>query len=249
MFRLIYKPKWIFSTIIVILAMGIMVRLGVWQLDRLEKRRAFNTHYIEQLESPPVELNIKTINVDLKEMEYREITVTGRYDHDQQVAMRNQVWRSHIGVNLLTPLNISGTEQSIFVDRGWIPMEDYQSNNWQQFNEGGLVSIKGIIRLPQEGPIIGGRPDPTIQPDEFLKAWNFPNIEEISKQTPYPVLPVYIQLSPDSSRADLPYPSLPEIEISEGPHLSYAVQWFIFTAILGIGYPLFLRRESSKTKA
>jgi surfeit locus 1 family protein len=128
-------------------------------------------------------------------------------------------------------------------------MEDYQSNNWQQFNEGGLVSIKGIIRLPQEGPIIGGRPDPTIQPDEFLKAWNFPNIEEISKQTPYPVLPVYIQLSPDSSRADLPYPSLPEIEISEGPHLSYAVQWFIFTAILGIGYPLFLRRESSKTKA
>ena len=31
-------------------------------------------------------------------------------------------------------------------------------------------------------------------------------------------------------------------ELSEGPHLGYAVQWFIFTAIAVVGYPLVLRR-------
>jgi surfeit locus 1 family protein len=39
---------------------------------------------------------------------------------------------------------------------------------------------------------------------------------------------------------------LPEPELDEGPHLSYAVQWFVFATIAAVGYPLVLRRLSRR---
>jgi hypothetical protein len=41
----------------------------------------------------------------------------------------------------------------------------------------------------------------------------------------------------------MPYRALPELDLTEGPHLGYAVQWFIFASLLGVGYPIYVRRE------
>ena len=46
--------------------------------------------------------------------------------------------------------------------------------------------------------------------------------------------------------AEIPIP-LPLPDLTEGPHLSYAVQWFIFMTIALIGYPLVLRKVSKET--
>jgi len=242
MIQTIFNRKWIFATLLVVPAMGLMLRLGIWQLDRREQRRAFNAHYIEQSTAPPLELTRDTLNADLEDMEYRKIQVAGEYDHPNEVAIRNQSWGDQPGVHLLTPLIISGTDSAVLVDRGWIPLDAYQSGNWEGFNQPGSVTVSGIIRLNQE-PTFGGRADPTPQPGESLKAWNFANVETISPQIPYALLPVYLQQSPDSTRTNLPYPDQPEIEISAGPHLSYAIQWFIFATILGVGYPFFVRKQ------
>jgi surfeit locus 1 family protein len=37
---------------------------------------------------------------------------------------------------------------------------------------------------------------------------------------------------------------VPPPELSEGPHLGYAFQWFTFTVIALVGYPLILRRRA-----
>ena len=37
---------------------------------------------------------------------------------------------------------------------------------------------------------------------------------------------------------------VPAPTLDEGPHLSYAVQWFIFTTVAVVGYPLILRRRA-----
>jgi surfeit locus 1 family protein len=224
--------------------MALMLRLGIWQLDRFEQRQAFNNHYFEQIEKPPYELSSETLDQDLETMAYREITVSGRYDHSNEVAIRNQSWENQPGVHLLTPLIISGSNHAVLVDRGWIPLDVYQSGNWQDFSETDPVIVNGIIRLSQTQPTLGGRPDPTPKPGETIKAWNFVDTETISTQIPYPLITIYIQQSPDLNRDRLPYPSLPEIEITDGPHLSYAIQWFAFTVILGGGYLILLHREN-----
>lgn len=244
MLNTFFSRKWIFATLLVLGAIAVMLRLGKWQLDRLEQRRAFNSHYLIQLEQPPLELTSGTVDLDLGTMAYREVRLSGEYDHTQQVAIRNQSYKNRPGVHLLTPFFLSGSRQAVLIDRGWIPLEDYQSGDWSSFSEPGSLTVHGILRLSQSKPALGGRPDPTPEPGARFEAWNFVNVEAIAAQIPYPVLgAIYIQNAPDPNHPGLPYRSQPEIDISEGPHLSYAIQWFAFSTVLALGYPYYVRRE------
>jgi surfeit locus 1 family protein len=177
-------------------------------------------------------------------MEYREVVVTGEYDPAGEVALRNQAWNNHIGVHLLTPLHIAGSDQAVLVDRGWVPLEDYSAGDLTKYAEPGVVEVRGVIRASQSKPEIGGRADQVPAPGEDkLLAWNLVNVPGIAAQVAYPLLPAYIQQAPDPEWSSLPYRSQPELELTEGPHFGYALQWFSFAAILVIGYPFYIRRE------
>jgi len=244
MLKRLFSRKWLAATLLVIAAMAVMIRLGIWQLDRLEKRRAFNARVNAQISQPVLDLTGNAVAADLTQMEYRPVVVSGIYDPQGEVALRNQYWKDQWGVHLVTPLKISGSEQAVLVDRGWIPGADYQSGDWSQYTEAGEVSVRGVIRLSQSKAELGRRADPTPAPGAGpLTTWNFVNIPRLAEQVNQPLLPVYIQQAPDPAWSGLPYRSQPELDLSEGPHLGYAFQWFIFAAILGIGYPFFVRRQ------
>lgn len=243
-FQLFFSRRWWKTTILVIIAIGVMIRLGIWQLDRLEQRRSFNVRVQAQLDRPRLELAAQALGTDLEAMEYREVHVIGEYDHSYEVALRNQVHDSQFGVHLITPLRIAGSDQAVLVDRGWIPYDDYESGKWDRFAEPGQVEVHGMLRVSQARPTIGFRSDPTPVPGEGpLKTWNMLNVSRIGEQVPYNLLPVYIQQAPDPAWDAMPYRSLPEIELTEGSHLGYAVQWFTFALILGIGYPAYVHRQ------
>ena len=234
-------------TILVFVATGVMIRLGIWQLDRLEQRREFNARVREQSGQTLLQItaaNQKTIS---PEMEYRQVSLQGEYDFTHEIVLRNQVWHDQSGVHLLTPLHISGSDQYVYINRGWIPLEAYNTGNLDQFHESGVITVTGIIRASQAGGFLGINTDPTPVPGENLNIWNMVNIENLALQTPYSLLPVYIQQLPDPSWQSLPYRSEVKLELSEGPHQGYALQWFTFALILGIGYPIFVRREEMKS--
>jgi len=255
----LFSRRWLLATLLVLAGMALCVRLGIWQLDRLEKRRAFNARVQAQIDQPPLLLADQALDDDLynaaelQRMEYRPVKVSGTYDFSQEIAIINQSYGNEWGVHLVTPLVISGTmagrpEQAILVDRGWIPHQDYQSGDWAKYAEPGTVVVEGVLRRPQTKAEIGGRTDPTPAPGEAPRAaWNFVNIEQIGKQVSYPLLGAYIQQAPDPTWTGLPYRSQPEIEITEGSHLSYAIQWFSFAIMLGIGYPFFIRRQEHRS--
>ena len=66
---------------------------------------------------------------------------------------------------------------------------------------------------------------------------------------PYALLPVYIQPDVDASDVEPPIPYQPIIELTEGPHFGYALQWFAFAAILLIGYPFYVRKQITETNS
>jgi surfeit locus 1 family protein len=236
--------RWVLTTLLVMAALGVLVRLGIWQLDRLEWRRSFNTRVTAQLAAPELDLNREIPTTELFDMEYRKVTVSGEYVHSQEVLLRNQVWEGKLGFRVLTPLKIEGTDWAVLVDRGWIPFDQAQSPERQVFAEVGHVTVEGMIRRPQEKPDIGGVPDPTLAPGETrLDVWTVVNLVRIQEQSSLEMLPVWIQQAPDASWVGPPYRALPEIEITEGPHMGYALQWFAFAIILGIGYPFFMRGQ------
>lgn len=231
-----FSRKWLLTTLLVILGTAVCIRLGIWQLDRLEGRRAFNEQVESMRAETPLDLNDGAPE-DIDSMEWRAVTVTGEYDFANQVAIRNQYNGDQFGYHLVTPLRFNGG--SVLVNRGWIPADA----DWRSFDEPGQVTVTGQIRLGQGKPAFGGVADALPENGKKLEVWNNLDVEKMSFQFPYPILNVFIQ--PNASAEDVtpPIPYQPEIELTEGPHFGYALQWFTFAAILFAGYPFYLRKQ------
>jgi surfeit locus 1 family protein len=242
----IFQRKWIFTTLLVLVGTALCIRLGIWQLDRLAQRRAFNTQVETERARPVLDLNQQAPE-SIAEMEWRHVKVTGQYDFANQVALRNQYNGDQLGYHLLTPLHFGGT--TVLVDRGWIPADgNSAARDWRKYDEPGTVTVSGQIRLGQTKPIFGGVADRLPENGARLEIWNNADITQIASQMPYLILPVYIQPKPDPNDMQPPIPFQPEVDLSEGPHMGYAVQWFSFAALLFIGYPFFLKKQEAGSK-
>lgn len=243
LFRMLSRRWWL-VTLVVIAAVAVMIRLGIWQLDRLEQRRAFNARVELARSQPRLDLNQEQPE-NIAQMEWRAITFTGEYDFANQIAIRNQYHASQYGYHLMTPLLSQGT--TVLVDRGWIPAESNSTPaDWRQYDVMGQVTVTGQIRLGQSKPAFGGVADALSADGSKLDVWNNANLEKIASQLPYSVLPVYIQEKPDPADDEPPIPFQPELELTEGSHFGYALQWFTFASILFIGYPFFIRKQESR---
>lgn len=237
-----FSRAWLFTTLLAFAGTAVCVRLGIWQLDRLEQRRAFNAQVTSMRAAEMLDLN-QNVPADISSMEWRAVTVTGEYDFENQVALRNQYLGDQYGFHLITPLLFNGT--AVLVDRGWIPADGNSApTDWRKYDETGQVNITGQIRLGQDKPAFGGVADAEFSPQQpRLDAWNNLNVKRISEQSPYPILPVYVQPNATENDFDPPIPSQPVVDLTEGSHFGYAVQWFIFATILFVGYPFFLRKQ------
>jgi surfeit locus 1 family protein len=232
-----FSRSWILTTLLVFAGTAVCARLGIWQLDRLEQRRAFNAQVESMWAMDTLDLN-QNVPADIEKMEWRLVTVTGEYDFENQVAMRNQYHETVYGYHLITPLKFpSGT---VLVNRGWIPADGNSTpDDWRKYDETGVVTVTGQIRLGQEKPAFGGVADA----EGKLDVWNNLNVERIAKQSPHPMLNVFIQQDEIAGDDVPPIPFQPEIELTEGSHFGYALQWFSFAAVLFFGYPFYLRKQ------
>ncbi|MCX6060060.1 MAG: SURF1 family protein [Chloroflexi bacterium] len=239
-----FSRTWLFTTLLVFGGSALCIRLGIWQFDRLDQRRVFNAQVNSMRAAEILDLN-KNLPADISSMEWRAVTVTGEYDFENQVVLRNQYLGDQYGYHLITPLLFSGT--AVLVDRGWIPADGNaipESSAWRKYDEPGLITVTGQIRLGQAKPVFGGVADAEFSlAQPRLDAWNNLNLTRISEQTPYPILSVYIQPNANQSDSAPPIPSQPVVDLTEGSHFGYALQWFTFAAILFAGYPYFLRKQ------
>jgi surfeit locus 1 family protein len=242
--RLFNRQYW-WATLVVLLGMAFLARLGIWQLDRLEQRKARNADIIQQMELPPLSLTDEPLSEDLTSLEIRRATARGEYDFSNQIALLYQNWMDAPGIHLITPLVIEGTSQAVLVDRGWLPFDQAAPEQWSQFDEPGPVSVTGFIRLSQTLPARAGEA-PQTNVAEPLPEWYRVDIQAIQGQMPYELLPTYILQSPPEGRdTSLPYEVEPELDLSNGAHLGYAIQWFIFAFILGIMYVRYVSNKKT----
>ena len=237
-----FSRAWLLATLLVFAGTALCIRLGIWQLDRLEQRRAFNAQVESMRAAELLDLN-QNLPADISSMEWRAVSITGEYDFENQIVLRNQYNGGQYGYHLITPLLFTGGV--VLVDRGWIPADGNAApKDWRQYDEQGQVTVTGQIRLGQDKPAIGGVADAELNPGQTrLDAWNNLNIARISAQSPYPLLSVYVQPNPDGNNLEPPIKTQPIIELTEGSHFGYALQWFAFATILFVGYPFYLRKQ------
>ncbi|HEY9089667.1 MAG TPA: SURF1 family protein [Anaerolineaceae bacterium] len=230
--RMLLQPRWILLTLLMLAAAVIFIRLGFWQLDRLAERRGRNAQIRAEIQQPPLDLNA-AIPAGFEQMEYRTVTATGVFDFDHEVLLRNQAHENRLGDHLLTPLRLeNGT--AILVDRGWIPNEESSPSARQKYAQTGSVTITGMLRKSQAVRGAG-----QVGADGFTSV----NLDAIRQSTGADLLPMFIIQAPDPAAPELPFRSLPAVELTEGPHLGYALQWFFFALIVLVGYPFLILRQ------
>lgn len=231
------KPRWLLLTILVIAGVIVMLRLGIWQLDRLAERRASNAQIEARLDLPAVDLNAP--DVDVTDLAYRHVRLTGTFDAAHEIVLRNQARLDQPGQHIITPLRLAGSEQAVLVDRGWIPYDQSPA----RYPPTATAVIEGVARASQQRSSWLSPADATPAPGAPpLAQWYRVDIPAIQNQVPYPLLPVYVQAAPAAEAAGLPARAI-ELDLSEGPHLGYAIQWFAFALILLGGYVVLVRQR------
>jgi surfeit locus 1 family protein len=237
MYAFALRPKWILSHVLVVALIITMVILGFWQLQRLDDRRERNDAIESRTAEPVVLVDDLVSPADPlaigDELEYRIVEATGVYQPADEVLVRNRTYEGRPGYWVLTPLRL-GDGDAVIVNRGWIP-NDLDAT---PAPPAGQVRVLGMVQPTRNAEGLQ-RDDPA---EGVLTEVARPDVARLAQQIPYPLLPVYIQLEGQAPPAgDLPR-MLGRPELDEGSHFSYAMQWFIFTTIAVVGYPLVLRR-------
>lgn len=240
----LFKRRWILTTLLVLFAAAVMVRLGIWQLDRLAGKRAAIAQAQAALASPPIPItgaaDDPSLSLDAQAYRDRAASAKGVYDFDHEILLKNKFYGNQPGYHLLTPLKIEGSERAVLVDRGWISLDD--ADKLAQFREPGVQTISGRIE-PEDA-----RPAGAELPAAAEREWYRIDIAGVQEQTPYPLLPFYIALTPSDDFPGPPFRNPPEIIMDEGPHLGYAIQWFLFAIVVPIVY-VFQVRKMDRSEA
>lgn len=234
------------STFLLILGIGLiapgMVGLGLWQLARLAERRALNAQIQARLNLPPLVINATPLP-DLTQLAYRRVIAEGEYDFANEIILRNRAYQEAPGVHVLTPLRLAEGQGAVLVDRGWIPYAQSAPEARKQFQSPtGQVTVAGLARQSQTraSPFLPADP-PLSAALPRLDAWYWVNLNQIQAQLPYPLLPVFIELEASSDKVHPPLADS-EVDLTDGPHLNYAIQWLAF-AFIAVAGPLIYGRQ------
>mgnify|MGYP006268642289 CR=1 FL=1 len=245
MLKFLLTPKWIALTVITILLQPSFYLLSQWQWHRLHERQTLNSSILsnEQQQAITLEAALQgvqpqtspTLSLD-NSMQWRSVSITGKWDTEHQVLVRRQTYESNLGFWVVTPMRDT-FGNVLLVNRGWIPASSSAlSTPTVQSPPSDTVTMTGRIRIvkprtnvkPQDLP---ARQVDQIQPLEVLQ----------DKQLIGNAYAELITSNPESRTSDLS-PILPP-EISEGPHRSYAWQWMIFAIMTISGYLILVRKE------
>ena len=205
-----------------LLLAALFVGLGFWQLGRLEERRAASRAAEAARAEPARELGVGA-DWTAAELKERWVEASGTYDHGHEIVIRGQAFQGTPGVLVATPLRLPTGDSAVLVLRGFVPAPDAVRADLEGLQEPGTVRVRGLATPIPEG---GGRP----LDHGGRTTWARLDLDELRRRLPYPLFPVVVRHTPDSGLPGLPR-RLPAPELSDGPHLSYAIQWFAFAAM------------------
>lgn len=203
------------------LVAAVFVRLGFWQVARLSERRAANQVTLAARAKPAIDLGGGSRT--LEELSDRWVEARGEYDREHEVVLRGEAFQGTPGVNVVTPLRLAGSNAAVLVLRGFVPAADAVRADLDSLVEPGTVRVRGLATPIGNG---AGRP---VEHDGRT-TWARLDLDALRERMPYPLLPVVVRQVPDSSLPRWPR-RLPVPELDEGPHLSYAIQWFVFAGM------------------
>jgi surfeit locus 1 family protein len=195
-----------------------------WQYNRGVDRHQRNFLIEENIAAPKISL--ENAAGDLTKNEWRTVTTQGVFDASQTILLRNRYFEGKYGFEFLT-LFTSSKSEKFWVDRGWIVAgKDALTAPVIPNTPTGTVEITGRLRLDTSLPRGSFFAIPASG-SGLISKWNAQN-EVVTEG-------FYLDLLNGSTTELTPKVSAQLPELSDGPHMAYALQWIFFAGLVGYG--------------
>ncbi|MER0444901.1 SURF1 family protein [Streptomyces sp. Edi4] len=242
MYRFLLSRQWVLVTLLALALIPTMIELGFWQLHRHEHKVAQNTLIADNLKARPVPVSeLTSPGHTVPRSDYwRKVSATGIWDTAHEVVVRRRTAADgRVGYHVLTPFVLTDGP-TVLVNRGWIA----DNGNQMDFPRipappGGKVTITGRLMADQTTAASGIKDVKGLPPRQVMLI----SSAQQSRALGRPVLGGYIEQTapepPNDSPELIPAPD----DSSIGPHMAYAVQWWLFSAAVPVGWFILVRRE------
>ncbi len=240
----LYGRRWLgYFALLVVFSIA-CVWLGNWQFERRAEARAEIERIDSNYDAAPMSLAAALPDpaaFDNDEHKWQPVALHGQYIGEPFLA-RNRPSAAGVGSNLVQAFrNDDGS--IFFVDRGWVAVSgtDEVPSDLPLPAPG---EVEALVRLRAGEPEIAGR----SAAGHSLPSIHLPTLAELSLKAGYaaPGAVVYtaafgqlVSEQPEGEHGLL----AERPERDEGPHLSYALQWYVFILIACIGVAYAARLE------
>lgn len=222
-----YWKRWVGLVIFAVVLVTSFIRLGEWQLDRRETKHERNAVIVAQQQEPVASFGEAFGGTITPARQYRRVSVQGTFDPDHQLQVRYRSNEGSSGYEVVVPLRTT-TGAWVLVDRGFGPRPrsgPLPDPSTIPPPPTGLVTVEGYVMANESGPqdaaVPAGGSVRLIDPTAIAASSGLPLVDGYLSAT---------SMTPAQDGGLVPV-ALPEL--SEGPHMSYALQWFSF-ALIGI---------------
>ena len=224
------KRSSVLFLIVALVFASVFVRLGIWQLDRRRQRIAMNERIRTRIDAPAVP--VSRIDPDTTKSRFSNTVVSGAADYDHEFVLTHRGHDGAPGVDFLTPIRQPGNDTATLVNRGWVYSADAVTVDRSRWHDT-TTTFTGYVDAFES------RPGDTVREGRIRKV----SYEAIARALPYPVRPFYVVAMGDSASTPAQMVRLERPKLDEGPHLSYAFQWFGFATITLIGAAIVTARS------
>ncbi len=212
------------------------VFLSQWQFDRRAQvvavMNTIDANYDRAVE--PLEKVLPSLTEPLPEAKkWLPVTITGHYLPEMTTLVRNRPLGGYPGFEVLVPF-LTRNNQVVIIDRGWLPTGNAQDSpdELPSPSEAELTLVGRL--MPTEAAL--NRTAPQGQ----IPSIDLPSLATMNSAQTY--INAYLTLDRESI-AQPQAKLLPKPSIGEGNHLSYAIQWIIFSILAILTLVWAIRKE------
>ncbi len=230
----LFTARWLGWLALLVAACIACVLLGQWQWGRYEEKAANADRVEAHYEAAPVAASdVLTEDPMPVSKEWTRVEATGRYVPDRRQLVRNRPLDGTYGYEALVPLRLDDGSVLV-VDRGWVPNSPKGADVTPEVPPAptGEVTVTGWVR--QGEPSL----DRDMPPGQLASI----HLPEVSERMGEPVLGGYLVLQSEDPQVERPKPLEPP-DTGTGPHLAYAIQWWLGIGGLITFFVIALRRE------
>ncbi|MEV6327972.1 SURF1 family protein [Streptomyces sp. NPDC051909] len=248
MYRFLLSRQWVILTLVALVLIPVMIELGFWQFHRHERRVAQNALIADNLTARPVpveELTSPGHTVPRSDY-WRRVTATGTFDTAHEVVVRRRTSSDdRVGVHVLSPLVLKDG-RVVMVNRGWIPAAgDQRAYPDVPPAPKGEVTVTGRL-MADETTGASGIKDLKGLPDRQVMLIDSRQQAALQGRT---VLGGYLEQTGPEPAGDTPELIPDPDHDSIGAHMAYAIQWWLFSAGVPVGWFVLARREKRDREA